>query len=147
MFIVCISPCSSVRDGFIQEAFPLKWLGNSRSVKIASILVGRKRENLPAALRTQSNTNMRCSVSVSASQKVLNLPWHVVLCTTRGYCEHETEQDKTEKKRRKNGGGQQRLDAICLLPLLQWLMGDGKRTLCSALEDETLAERLMLVFL
>lgn len=60
------------------------------------------------------------------------------------------KQDKTKqkiRKKRKNGGGQQRLDAICLLPSLQWLTGDGKRTLCSAFEDETLAERLMLVFL
>lgn len=147
MFIVCISPCSSVRDRFTKEAFTLKWLGNCTSVNIASNLVGRKRENLAAALRRESSTNMRCSVSVSALQKVLNLPRHVVLCTTRGYHEHETGQDKKKKKKRKNGGGQQRLDAICLLPLLQWLMGDGKRTLCSALEDETLADRLMLVFL
>lgn len=59
-----------------------------------------------------------------------------------------TEKDDTKKRKRKkkNGGGQQRLDAICLLPSAV-ADGDGKRALCSALEDETLAERLMLVFL
>lgn len=39
-------------------------------------------------------------VSVSASPKGLNLPRHVVLCSTRGYREHESGQDKGGKKRK-----------------------------------------------
>lgn len=63
MFIVCISLCSSVRDGFIQEAFTLKWLGYSRSVNITSNLVGRKRKSfcsLPQKVKHKYEVFCQC---------------------------------------------------------------------------------------
>lgn len=81
-----------------------------------------------------------------ARQRSLNYHGVWFYAPLGGYHEHGKGRYKKEKKKKKNGGGQQRLDAICLLPSAV-ADGDGKRALCSALEDETLAERLMLVFL